>query len=268
MLTVIIILGSIYVIIVAFFYLFQSNFIFFPQPLTGSVNTGEHTEEVRIRTDDDKLLHGWLCKSKVNGPQKLIIYFGGNAEEVSHMIPIASLFEDWAILLVNYPGYGKSEGKPGQESFYKAALAIYDYALSRDDVDSENIVSMGRSIGSGSAVFLAHERDVKAVVLISPFESLRSVARSSMPFLPVSLILRHKFLSKKYASEISSPMIAFYGTADQIIPPSHTQKLASHWKGSSRLVKLQGYDHNNIFESRQMWEEITGFLVGLDAVQR
>lgn len=268
MLTILIILGIIYIIMVAFFYLFQKNFIFFPQPLAGIIHTDEHTEEVRIRIDDNKLLHGWLCKSKVDGPQKLIIYFGGNAEEVSHMIPIASMFEDWALLLVNYPGYGKSEGKPGQESFYKAALAIYDYALSRDDVDAENIVSMGRSIGSGSAVYLAHERKVGGVVLVSPFESIRAVARSAMPFLPVNLILRHKFLSKKYASEISSPMIAFYGTADQVIPPSHTQKLESYWKGSSRLVELQGYGHNDIFESRQMWEEITGFLVGLDTGQR
>jgi pimeloyl-ACP methyl ester carboxylesterase len=268
MLTVIIILGIIYLIIVAFFYLFQSNFIFFPQPLTGTVQTGEFTEEVRITTDDDKLLHGWLCKSKSDGPQKLIIYFGGNAEEVSHMIPAASLFEDWAFLLVNYPGYGISEGKPGQKSFYKAALEIYDFAVARDDVDAENIVVMGRSIGSGSAVFLAHERDIKAVVLISPFESIRAVARSSMPFLPVNLILRHKFLSKKYASGISSPMIAFYGTADQVIPPSHTRKLETYWKGPSRLVELQGYGHNDIFENRQMWEEITGFLDGLNAGQR
>lgn len=268
MITVIIILGIIYLIIVAFFYLFQSNFIFFPQPLTGTVQTDQHTEEIRIRTKDDKLLHGWLCKSKADGPQKLIIYFGGNAEEVSHMIPTASLFKDWAFLLINYPGYGKSEGKPGQKSFYKAALEIYDYAVSRNEVDAENIVVMGRSIGSGSAVFLAHERDVKAVVLISPFESIRAVARSAMPFLPVNLILRHKFLSKNYASEISSPMIAFYGTADQIIPPSHTRKLESYWKGPSRLVELQGYDHNDIFESRQMWEEITGFLNGLNARQR
>ncbi|MBW6478174.1 MAG: alpha/beta hydrolase [Bacteroidales bacterium] len=265
MLTVIIILGIIYIIIVAFFYLFQSNFIFFPQPLTGTVHTGEFTEEVRITTDDDKVLHGWLCKSKTDGPQKLIIYFGGNAEEVSHMIPAASMFEDWAFLLINYPGYGKSEGRPGQKSFYKAALEIYDYAVARDDVYAENIVVMGRSIGSGSAVFLAHERDVKAVVLISPFESIRAVARSSMPFLPVNLILRHKFLSKKFASEINSPMIAFYGTADQIIPPSHTQKLAAFWKGPSRLVELQGYGHNDIFESKQMWEEINGFLEGLDS---
>lgn len=263
MINILIILLVIYTVIVGFFYIFQGSFIFHPQPLTGSVKTDEYTEEVNIRMDDGSLLHGWLVKNRPYGPHKLLIYFGGNAEEVSHMIPLASIFEDWALLLVNYPGYGKSVGNPGQKSFYKAALAIYDYAVSRDDVDAENIVVMGRSLGSGSAVYLAHERDIKGVVLVSPFESVRSVARSTFPFLPVNLILRHKFLSKKYAKEIKSPMIAFYGTADQIIPPSQTHKLAGYWKGPSKLVKLQGFGHNDIFESRQMWDEINRFLDGL-----
>jgi uncharacterized protein len=265
MITILITFLVIYILIVAFFYLFQSSFIFYPQPLTGSVSTNESIEEVSIRIDDKILLHGWLCKSRTDTPRRLIIYFGGNAEEVSHMIPMAKMFEDWDLLLINYPGYGKSEGRPGQRSFYKAALAIYDYAVSRVDVDAENIVVMGRSIGSGSAVYLAHQREIKAVVLVSPFESVRSIARSAFPFLPVNLILKHKFLSKKYAREIESSMIAFYGTADQIIPPSQTHKLAGYWKGRSKLVELQGYGHNDIFESRQMWQEISRFLADFQA---
>ncbi|TVQ86595.1 MAG: alpha/beta hydrolase [Bacteroidetes bacterium] len=253
-------LGVLYGIIIIFFYLFQSHFLFFPQPFSSPVDLDQNTEEVKILSSNGNMLHGWLCHDNSNRPQKLIIYFGGNAEEVSHMLPIASMIEDRAMLLVNYPGYGKSEGRPGQESFYRAALAIYDYAAQRDDIDPNNIVLMGRSIGSGPAVYLAHERQVKSVILISPFESIRAVAQSKLPFLPVSLILNHKFPSKKYAVNIDIPLLAFYGTADNIIPPLHSKRLTEYWKGEKKLIGLPSYGHNDIFGSKQLWEEIDSFL--------
>ncbi len=260
MINVFIVFVMFYGIIIIFFYVFQSGMLFFPQPLSSRVVLNEKTEEVKIQSSDGNMLHGWLCHASNNGPQNLLIYFGGNAEEVSHMVPMASMFEDWALLLINYPGYGRSEGKPGQESFYTAALAIYDYAAERDDVDNENIVLMGRSIGSGSAVYLAHERKVKSLILISPFESIRAVAQSKLPFLPVNLILRHKFPVKKYAANVHVPLLAFYGTADNIIPPLHSKKLAEYWKGEKKLIGLSSFGHNDIFGSEQLWEEIDEFL--------
>ncbi len=253
-------IAVLYGFIIVFFYFFQSVLLFFPQPLSSRVELNEKTEEVKIESSDGNVLHGWLCHASNNGPQKLIIYFGGNAEEVSHMVPVASMFEDWAMLLINYPGYGRSEGKPGQDSFYNAALAIYDYAVERDDIDNENIVLMGRSIGSGSAVYLAHERKVKSLVLISPFESIRAVAKSKLPILPVDLILRHKFLSKKYAANINVPLLVFYGTADNIIPPIHSRRFAEYWRGKKRLIGLPSFGHNDIFNSNQLWKEIDDFL--------
>ncbi len=249
-----------YGFIIVFFYLFQSVLLFYPQPISTRVESNEKTEEIKIESSDGNILYGWLCHTSNEGPQKLIIYFGGNAEEVSHMVPMASMFEDWAMLLINYPGYGRSEGKPGQDSFYSAALAIYDYAAERDDIDNENIVLMGRSIGSGSAVYLAHERKVKSLVLISPFESILAVAKSKLPFLPVSLMLRHKFPSKKYAASINVPLVAFYGTADNIIPPIHSKKFAEYWGGEKRLIGLPSFGHNDIFASNQLWKEIDEFL--------
>ncbi|MFO7922860.1 MAG: alpha/beta fold hydrolase [Bacteroidales bacterium] len=257
---VFIFLAVLYGIIIIFFYLFQTALLFFPQPLFSRVELNEKTEEVKIQSFDGNLLHGWLCHDNDRGTQKLIIYFGGNAEEVSHMLSLASRFDGWAMLLINYPGYGRSEGRPGQDSFYNAALSIYDYATERDDIDSDNIVLMGRSIGSASAIYLAHERKVKSLILVSPFESIRAVAKSKLPFLPVNLILRHKFSSKKYAANVNVPLLAFYGTADNIIPPIHSKKLAEYWRGEKRLVKLSSFGHNDIFNSDQLWEETDEFL--------
>ena len=256
LLTILIAYGAILV----FFYAIQSSLIFYPQAVPAAVSGNKQVEEVHIKTTAGEMLHGWISKGGSAPPHKLIIYFGGNAEEVSHMIPRAQTLDDWALLLVNYPGYGRSQGKPGQDSFFRAALAIYDHALSRDDIDPDHIVLMGRSIGTGSAAFLAHERPVRAVIMISPFESLQPVAQASMPFLPVGLLLQHKFPSKNYAPQIEAPLLAFYGTEDHIIPPRHSKNLAALWKGPKRLIALEGFDHNDIFESREMWDSISRFL--------
>jgi uncharacterized protein len=258
--TILITILLVYGVILIFFYFIQSALIFYPQPITRSVPLDEQVEEVHITTAEDLSLHGWLSKGDSQSPHKLIIYFGGNAEEVSHLIPATAMLNGWALLLVNYPGYGNSQGKPGQDSFFKTALAVYDYAKTRQDISHEHIVLLGRSIGTGSAVYLAHERAVRAVILISPFESLQPVAQSSMPFLPVGLLLRHKFPSKKYASYIEAPLLAIYGTEDRIIPPRHSKKLVEIWKGPKRLIALEGFGHNDIFESGEMWDNIRRFL--------
>ncbi len=263
MMSILFVCLTLYTFILVFFYAFQSSFLFYPQPLKRTISLNAQVEEVNIKTPSGNNLHGWLCKSKTENPQKVVIYFGGNAEEVSHLIPMSSIFDDWALLLVNYPGYGKSEGKPGEKSFFEAATSIYDYVISREDIDNEHIVLMGRSIGTGTAVYLVHERKVRAVILFSPFESIRAIAQSKLPFLPVGLLLKHQFEAKKIAIHIDIPMLAFYGTLDNIIPPKHSKNLQKSWKGNSNLIELKGFGHNDIFQSNQLWEEVTAFLRGI-----
>lgn len=257
------ILGSLlimYLLVVLFFYLFQSSFLFFPQGISYQVPVNEDIEEVVIPVSEGRNLHGWFSKQSNTEKHKLIIYFGGNAEEVSHLISATHFIGDYSLLLINYPGYGKSDGRPGEKSFFEAGLAIYDYAISRNDIRHDKISVMGRSIGTGTATYLASKRAVDKVILISPFESIRAVAQSKMPFLPINLLLKHRFDSKKYAQQISSPTLIFYGTNDNIIPPKHTKELAGYWKGAVKTNVLEGYNHNNIFESPEMWTEINTFL--------
>ncbi len=117
-----------------------------------------------------------------------MIYFGGNGEEVSWLVPEFSRVPDWAALLVNYRGYGLSEGQPSETKLYRDALALYDRATRRPDIDSGRVIVMGRSLGTGVATYLASQRPVAGVVLISPYDSLVQVAREAYPFLPVNLL--------------------------------------------------------------------------------
>src|SRR5882672_4713015 len=175
-----------------FLWFFQERLLFFPRPLDSRPTSRPEIEEVTVAAADGVKLRGWLVKGK-GAPAPLVIYFGGNAEEVSWLVDLADQFAGWSLLLVNYRGYGESKGKPGEKELLEDALVIHDYANRRPEVNSGRIVAMGRSLGSGVAVHLAAHRSLRGVILVSPYDSMVEVAKRHYPFLPVSLMLRHRF---------------------------------------------------------------------------
>src|SRR6266508_2915643 len=157
---------------------FQERMLFFPRALDSRPALRPNVEEVSIVAADGMKLRGWLVKGD-GAPAPLVIYFGGNAEEVSWLAEVADHFVGWSLLLVNFRGYGESEGKPGEKELLEDGLVIHDYAKRRPDVNSERIVAMGRSLGSGVAVHLAAHRPLRGVILVSPYDSIVEVAKRS-----------------------------------------------------------------------------------------
>jgi pimeloyl-ACP methyl ester carboxylesterase len=262
------VLFILYGIVVLLFYLFQDNFLFFPResPVAIPENAGGLTEKVEIHCDETGLLSGWFCRNNDSAGKNVVIYFGGNAEEASGLIQAAGILQGWSMLLVNYPGYGNSGGKAGEADFMEASLCIYDYLHTGRSLKPEKTVLMGRSIGTGVATRLASLRDVDGVILVSPYGSMTDVARDNFSFLPVGLILRHKFESKKYARDVNAPLLAIYGTADELIPPAHSLELIQNWAGKTESCPVEGRGHNNILESPEPWMRINKFLSEIKAL--
>src|SRR5262249_35639515 len=147
----------------------------------------------------------------------LVLYFGGNAEDVSWMLRrVAQQTPGAGWLLVDYRGYGASEGTPSEEALSADAIQWFDYA--RHQLDAQRIIVFGRSLGSGVAVQLAAARAVDGVILATPFDSLTNVARHHYPFLPVSLILKHPFDSLARAPYIDAPLLCLVAEHDQVVP--------------------------------------------------
>jgi len=240
-------------------WLFQERMIFFPRPLDSRPAPRSNLEDVAITTADGVTLRGWLIKGG-GAPAPLVIYFGGNAEEVSWMADVADQFGGWSLLLVNYRGYGDSEGKPGEKALLADALAIHDFAKRHSGVDPYRIVAMGRSLGSGVAVHLAAERSLRGVILVSPYDSLLEVARRHYPFLPVSLMLRHRFDSLARAPGIEAPLLCLVATEDRVVPPSHSQALFEAWGGAKTWREIPHADHDSIAGEPEFWRSIALFL--------
>jgi|SRR5690349_15515468 len=246
-------------------YLKQDELIFYPQALDAtSVQALESNlqriERIELRAEDGFHLRGWLLPASHAQRAPLILYFGGNAEEVSWVLPDLARLTGWAALAVNYRGYGASEGVPSERALFRDALALYDHLASRDDIDAARIVAIGRSLGTGVAVHLAAERALCGVVLVSPYDSLTAIAQRAYPYLPARWLLRHRFDSIARAPRIRVPMLAIAAAQDTLIPSARSRKLVEAWGGPARLEVLEGRDHNNVHGHPLYWSVIGQFL--------
>jgi uncharacterized protein len=226
----------------------QESLMFYPRPLEGrpAAPAGWRLENVSIRVADGTTLAGVLVLPPVERPA-LVIYFGGNAEEVTAFAPrAAATYGQRAALFVNYRGYGESGGKPGEAALVNDAIELYDWAARRTDIDSARIALHGRSLGTGVAVQVAAARAPRCVVLTSPFDSALEVAKRVYPWLPVGLLMRHPFDSAARAPKLTMPVLILMGDSDTLIPKKHSERLASLWGGPAERVTFEGFGHNDI----------------------
>jgi uncharacterized protein len=241
-------------------YLAQDQLIFLRRPLGDSERRAiaerhPEVEEVFLPAADGTRLHAWHVKGAPQAP--LVVYFGGNAENVAWMVdelPQHDMRASW--LLVDYRGYGASGGVPSERALVADAFLWYDYVAKA----GARLYLAGRSLGSGVAVQLAAARRFEGVILITPFDSLVAVAERHYPVLPVRRLLRHRFDSLGLAPRIASPLLCLVATQDQVIPAEHARRLYDAWAGPKQWVALRA-GHNSVDEQPGYWESMRAFLV-------
>lgn len=250
-------ISAIYSLLALIIYLRQESFIFFPNSAKHLASpTDSRIQEYSI-TNSDVTLTGWLVNPQLVN-HSLIIYYGGNAEDVFHSINEFLELDTTATLLVNYRGYGSSDGKPSEQGLFLDALAIYDDIRKR--WQPKQIFLLGRSLGSGIATYVASRKAVQGIILTAPYDSLTHMARRSFPWLPTSLLLKHKFNSLEYVQQIKRPTLIIYGGKDTIIPNKRTLNLIQHIPGPKEVHCITQADHNNISLFPEYWLHIINFL--------
>lgn len=182
------------------------------------------------------------------GPRALI-YFGGNAEDVSRNLPeFAEAFPDYAVYLLNYRGFGGSGGSPSEAAIAEDALALFDQVYA----SHPQIAVVGRSLGSGVAVRLASQRPVQQLILVTPYNSLEEIAAQQYPWVPVKWLLKDRFESGKYAAHIRVPTLLLAASDDEVIPRASTQRLLENFpQGVAVLRVVPDSGHNSISDRAQ-----------------
>lgn len=249
--TVISIVVLIYTGFCVFIYATQRNAIYYPTPEVRVPGAAD----IRLESDGETLKIWRLADA--DGPNA-IIYFGGNAEDVSgNIADFRAMFPGHNVYLVNYRGYGGSTGSPSEAGLYKDAVAVFDEIRSR----YESISVIGRSLGSGVATYLAATRDIDRLALITPFDSIENVARRALPVLPVSLLLKDKFDSVGRAAEIAAPVLVVAAEYDEVIPRRHSSALAKAFPDSQvTLEVIPDTGHNTIGMSPRYAKVLSAFI--------
>lgn len=240
-------------------WLAQDRLIFFPQPLGSTAHLPARAAPLAVTAADGAVLRGWIAQGS-GSPAPTVVYFGGNAEEVSWTLADARWPREWSIVALNYRGYGESDGKPSEDTLLADALAIHDAVAARADVERGRIVVFGRSLGTALAARVAAERPVAGAVLVSPFDSLAAIGRHHYPFLPVSLLLRHRFDALDDAQRSRAPLLAIVAERDSIIPVERSRALHDAWAGPKRWQVVPRADHNTLGIDGGFWDGIGRFL--------
>lgn len=188
----------------------------------------------------------------------LVIFLHGNGEVIDYLPEQVEGFRQlgMGVLLVEYPGYGRSSGNPTESSISRTAVAAYDAALKRDEVDPERIIIFGRSLGGGAASALAARRPSRALILQSTFTSTRAFARS---FLVPGFLVRDLFDNAAVVAAYRQPILLFHGSRDTMVPPEHSrelQRLAPH----ARLVEFNCGHNDFPPDWREFYRVIAAFL--------
>lgn len=208
-----------------------------------------HTTERALMPGDFTLQQGdvsLVIRARQTHLDKAVIYFGGNAEDVSISIgEFERTLPSMALYAMHYRGYGGSEGRPTEEGLVADALALYDAIAA----SHPSIILVGRSLGSGVAIQLANARPVDQLVLITPFDSLLKVAQKQFPFVPVQWLMLDRYESWRYASELNVPTVLVAAEDDEIIPLERAEQLLEAFQpGIATLHVLPGLNHNSYID--------------------
>ena len=211
----------------------QERLIFFPQPVVSTAHLPARAAPFAVEAADGTKLRGWIVPGAAS-PAPAIVYFGGNAEEVSWSLADGRWPRAWTLVALNYRGYGESEGSPTARNLLADGLALHDAVAARADIDPMRIVVFGRSLGTAVAAHVARERPVAGAVLVSPYDSLAAVGSHHYPWLPVSLLLRHRFEPAVDAARCTAPLLAIVAEGIRSFPSRARARCSTRGRGRSR----------------------------------
>lgn len=218
-------------------YVQQRELMYFPQ---FTLAAAADTDFALAR--DGVVLRGWVVNV---GQREPILYFGGNAERIEdNRGDFARWFPRHSVYLVAYRGYGASEGRPSEPALFADSLRLYDEVSQRHP--GQPITVIGRSLGSGVASYLASQRPVAGLVLVTPFDSLSNVGQAHYPWLPVKWLSKDHYDSVRHLAGYDGPLLVIRAGQDQVVPAASTERLVESLPRPPKVVDLPNADHNSV----------------------
>jgi uncharacterized protein len=232
-----------YALVCAAVYTTQTSQIFRATPLPADHRFRFPGDVVEVRIPvDDTSLHGLYFSAQ--NAKGAVLYLHGNGGTVDLWGAYGATYvsRGYDALIIDYRGYGKSEGYiDGEAQLHTDMQAAYEFLKQRHPED--RIVIVGRSIGTGLAARLASQNNPRHLILESPYHSLTEIVSQQFPWLPVSLLLRYPLPTHQWLPQVRCPITVVHGTADTVVPFASARKLVDAFPGKIELVVLEGAGH-------------------------
>ena len=255
--SIILIIFAAYVIIGLSLYFMQSTFLYHPAEEIvynpGNINLGY--EDITIETSDSVKINGWFVPAE--NSKLTVLFCHGNAGNMAHRLDTINFFNELGLncLVFDYRGYGLSEGKPSEQGTYLDAQAAWQWLTEKKNINSENIIIFGRSLGGSIAAQLATSTNPKGLVLESCFTSYVDVGKKFYPYMPVNLFASFSYDTREYITKIKCPLMIIHSRADEIIPFEFGLKLYDIAKEPKEFLEIFGTHNDGFMHSDQIYKQ-------------
>ncbi len=212
---------------------------------------GIQYDDVTFRTEDGLNLNGWFVPGKKSVPDAdlhTLLWFHGNSGNINRRLDNIKMLHDRVpvnVFIFDYRQYGRSEGKISEQGTYIDARDALAYLHSRNDINNEKIIFFGRSLGSAVAVELAVKEKCRALILETPFTSIKEMGKKLYPFLPFTFFLRTKYDSLSRIGDIKVPTLIMHGDKDELVPIEQGKILYEKANEPKEFYTIPGAMHND-----------------------
>ena len=247
MMNLLAILGLGYAGVVVLLYLLQTSLIFPGTHLPSQrLDSPREPERLELPAGDGATLHGmWFAGARADAD--VMIGFGGNAQDAEGLgQDLASDFPDLNVVVFHYRGFGPSTGRPSEAALLADALTIYDTIVAR--IGPARVYAIGISLGSAVAAYLSRQRPLAGVLLVTPFNSVEAIAKETYFWVPVGLLLRHRFPSAAFMTGNATPAAVIAAADDRVVKPRRTKALIDRLDNLVFEATVQGAGHETLYQ--------------------
>jgi fermentation-respiration switch protein FrsA (DUF1100 family) len=259
----------IYAVVVALMWVFQGRLLYQPhtgrEHVTTPAEHGMEWEEVTLTTDDDVTLDAWWLPAPE--PRASLLFLHGNAGNISHRMESITQWHrlGLSVLILDYRGYGRSEGRPSEAGTALDARAGWHWLREEAGQEADDIILFGRSLGSAVAAELGASLEASqspaAVILESPFRSVPSVAQAMYPYLPARWLSRFEYPVEDYVTRLDAPLLVIHSRDDEMIPFAQGKAVYRAANAPKTLLEIQGSHNTGFLDSEPAYSEgIEAFL--------
>lgn len=258
-------LGGGYLLVCFVMWLLENRLVFHPATAAELWEVAPDTaiRDVEITSPAGTRIHAWWLPAGPDAPALLLC--PGNAGNLSARGQSLLRLRDRlgvSVLIFDYPGYGRSAGKPNEPNCYDAGEGAVRWLRDVQQVPPDRVVLFGESLGGGVASELATRYPCRALVLVKTFTSLPATAKRHYPWLPVSWLMSNRFDTLSKLPAVKSPVFVLGATNDQVVPYEQSERLFAAAGEPKQFFRDEGADHNDPLPDA-FWAELRAFLEGL-----